>query len=167
MSQPGLWSNSMHFQVLILTRLMSGMGKESYWQAFNAGDYPRSILSSRLTALRKHCDRCTRNCISQSPILFDTLSWGGGCFGEKSWIAKTTTFKSCVSRRCKTCAISVHHLEILTCYQSWQINAWQLWLEAGLWKIYSRNDGIASFPRNPSAADTMWLQQVCMRNISV
>ena len=39
MSQLGLWSNSMHFQVLILTSSMSGKGKKSYWQAFSfAGD---------------------------------------------------------------------------------------------------------------------------------
>ena len=35
MSQPGLWSNSMHFQVLILTSSMSGKSKKSYWQAFS------------------------------------------------------------------------------------------------------------------------------------
>ena len=39
MSQPGLWSNFMHFQVLILTSWMSGKSKKSYWQAFcYAGD---------------------------------------------------------------------------------------------------------------------------------
>ena len=39
MSQPELWSNSMHFQVLILTNSMSGKIKKSYWQAFSyAGD---------------------------------------------------------------------------------------------------------------------------------
>ena len=39
MSQPGLRSNSMHFQVLILTSSMSGKRKKSYWQAFSyAGD---------------------------------------------------------------------------------------------------------------------------------
>ena len=39
MSQPGLRSNSMHFQVLILTSSMSGKSKKSYWQAFSyAGD---------------------------------------------------------------------------------------------------------------------------------
>ena len=35
MPQPGLWSNFMHFQVLVLTRSMSGKSKKSYWQAFN------------------------------------------------------------------------------------------------------------------------------------
>ena len=35
MSQPRLWSNSMHFQVLILTSSMSGKSKKSYWQAFS------------------------------------------------------------------------------------------------------------------------------------
>ena len=40
---------------------MSGKSKKSYWQAFSyAGDYPRSILSPRLSALRKHCGGCTR-----------------------------------------------------------------------------------------------------------
>ena len=34
MPQPGLWSNSMHFQVLVLTSSMSGKSKKSYWQAF-------------------------------------------------------------------------------------------------------------------------------------
>ena len=39
MSQPWLWSNFMHFQVLILTSSMSGKSKKSYWQAFSyAGD---------------------------------------------------------------------------------------------------------------------------------
>ena len=39
MPQPGLWSNSMHFQVLVLTSSMSGKSKKSYWQAFSyAGD---------------------------------------------------------------------------------------------------------------------------------
>ena len=39
MSQPGLWSNSMHFQVLILSSPMSGKCKKSYWQVFSyAGD---------------------------------------------------------------------------------------------------------------------------------
>ena len=39
MPQPGLWSNSVHFQVLVLTGSMSGKSKESYWQAFSyAGD---------------------------------------------------------------------------------------------------------------------------------
>ena len=46
MSQPGLWSNSMHFQVQILTSLMSGKGKLSYWQAFNnAGDSIQEAFS--------------------------------------------------------------------------------------------------------------------------
>ena len=36
MPQPGLWSNSMHFQVLmVLTSPMSGKSKKSYWQAFS------------------------------------------------------------------------------------------------------------------------------------
>ena len=35
MSQPGLWSNSMHFKVLILASSMSGKSKKSYWQAFS------------------------------------------------------------------------------------------------------------------------------------
>ena len=35
MPQPGLWSNSMHFQVLILSCSMPGKGKKSYWQAFS------------------------------------------------------------------------------------------------------------------------------------
>ena len=35
MSQPGLWSNSMHFQVLILTSPMSEKSMKSYWQAFS------------------------------------------------------------------------------------------------------------------------------------
>ena len=35
MSQPGLLSNSMHFQVLILTSSMSGKSNKSYWQAFS------------------------------------------------------------------------------------------------------------------------------------
>ena len=39
MPQPGLWSNSMHFQVLVLTSSMSGKSKKSYWQEFSyAGD---------------------------------------------------------------------------------------------------------------------------------
>ena len=39
MPQPGLWSNSMHFQVLVLTSSMPGKSKKSYWQAFSyAGD---------------------------------------------------------------------------------------------------------------------------------
>ena len=33
MPQPGLWSHSMHFQVLVLTSSMSGKSKKSYWQA--------------------------------------------------------------------------------------------------------------------------------------
>ena len=52
MPQPGLWSNSMHFQVLVLTSSMSGKSKKSYWQAFSyAGDsiheaffHPGSVL---------------------------------------------------------------------------------------------------------------------------
>ena len=40
MPQPGLWSNFMHFQVLVLTSSMSGKSKNLYWQAFGyAGDY--------------------------------------------------------------------------------------------------------------------------------
>ena len=40
MSQPGLWSISMHFQVLISTSSMSRKSMKSYWQAFSyAGDY--------------------------------------------------------------------------------------------------------------------------------
>ena len=35
MAQPGIWSNSMHFQVLVLTSSMSGKSKKSYWQAFS------------------------------------------------------------------------------------------------------------------------------------
>ena len=35
MPQPGLWSNSMHFQVLVLISSMSGKSKKSYWQAFS------------------------------------------------------------------------------------------------------------------------------------
>ena len=35
MSQPGLLSNSMHFQVLILTSSMSGKNKKTYWQAIS------------------------------------------------------------------------------------------------------------------------------------
>ena len=39
MPQPGLWSNSMRFQVLVLTSSMPGKSKKSYWQAFSyAGD---------------------------------------------------------------------------------------------------------------------------------
>ena len=39
MPHPGLVSNYMHFQVLILTSSMSGMSKKSYWQAFSySGD---------------------------------------------------------------------------------------------------------------------------------
>ena len=39
MTQPGLWSNSMHFQVLVLTSSMSGKSKKLYWQALSyAGD---------------------------------------------------------------------------------------------------------------------------------
>ena len=41
MSQPGLWSNSMHFQVLVLTSSMSEKSKKSYWQAFS---YPRDSI---------------------------------------------------------------------------------------------------------------------------
>ena len=38
MSQPGLWSNSMHFQVLVLTSSI-GKSKTLYWQVFSyAGD---------------------------------------------------------------------------------------------------------------------------------
>ena len=40
MPQPGLRPNSMHFQVLVLTSLMSGKSKKTYWQAFSyAGDF--------------------------------------------------------------------------------------------------------------------------------
>ena len=35
MSQPELWSNSMHFQALILTGPMSGKSKKPYWKAFS------------------------------------------------------------------------------------------------------------------------------------
>ena len=35
MPQPGLWSNSMHFQGPVLTSSMSGKSKKSYWQAFS------------------------------------------------------------------------------------------------------------------------------------
>ena len=35
MQQPGLWSHSMHFQVLVLTGSMSGKSKKAYWQAFS------------------------------------------------------------------------------------------------------------------------------------
>ena len=35
MPQPGFWSNSMHFQVLVLISLMSGKSKNSYWQAIS------------------------------------------------------------------------------------------------------------------------------------
>ena len=35
MPQPGLWSNFMHFQVLVLTSSMSGKSKKSYWQALS------------------------------------------------------------------------------------------------------------------------------------
>ena len=35
MPQPGLWSNSMHFQVLVLTSSIPGKSKKSYWQAFS------------------------------------------------------------------------------------------------------------------------------------
>ena len=39
MPQPGLWSNSINFQVLVLTSSMSGQSKKSYWQALSyAGD---------------------------------------------------------------------------------------------------------------------------------
>ena len=34
MPQPVLWSNSMHFQVLVLTSSMPGKSKNLYWQAF-------------------------------------------------------------------------------------------------------------------------------------
>ena len=45
MSQSGLWSNSMHFQVLILTSSMSGKSKKSYWQAFSySGDSIREAF---------------------------------------------------------------------------------------------------------------------------
>ena len=38
--EPGLRSNSMHFQMLVLTSSMSGKSKKSYWQAFTyAGDF--------------------------------------------------------------------------------------------------------------------------------
>ena len=58
MPQPGLWSNSMHFQVLVLTSSMSGKSKKSYWQAFSyAGDsiheaffYLDSVLSESTVA---------------------------------------------------------------------------------------------------------------------
>ena len=35
MPQPGLWSNSMHYKVLVLTSSKSGKSKESFWQAFS------------------------------------------------------------------------------------------------------------------------------------
>ena len=39
MPQPGLRSNSMHFQVMVLTSSMSGKSKKSYWQVFSySGD---------------------------------------------------------------------------------------------------------------------------------
>ena len=39
MPQPGLWSNSVHFQVLVLTSSMPGKSMKSYWQAISyAGD---------------------------------------------------------------------------------------------------------------------------------
>ena len=97
--------------------------------------YPRSILSPpRLSALGKHCDGCTRglyHSVTDSIRLTELRWWM--LWRENNWIETTTTFKSCVFRRCQTCALSVHHLESLSCFQSWQINAWQLWLEAGLW----------------------------------
>ena len=131
MSQPGLWSNFMHFQVLILTSSMSGKSKKSYWQAFGyAGDSIHKAFfhlgsvplestvadaldkcicklswpfSSRLWCLTVSLLLfhwypgsgvvldCIDSwslpsfllCISQSPILFDSLRWGSGYFGEK------------------------------------------------------------------------------------
>ena len=129
MSQPGLWSNSMHFQVL--TSSMSGKSKKSYWQAFsNARDSIHEVffhlgsvplestmadaleyyicklswlLSSRLwcltvSLLLSHWYPgsgvvldCIDSwslpsfllCISQSPILFDSLRWRSGYFTRK------------------------------------------------------------------------------------
>ena len=131
MSQPGLWSNSMHFQVLILTSSMSGKSKKSYWQAFSyardsiheaffhLGSVP--LESTVADALEKYICKlswplgcrlwcltkslllshwypgsgvvldCIDSwslpsfliCISQSPILFDSLRWRSEYLGEK------------------------------------------------------------------------------------
>ena len=94
MSQPGFWSDSIRFRVLKLTGSLSGNGKVSCWrdsamQGFsNARDAfqeafcylrPISLESGVTDALEEYV--C--NCISQTPILFDSLSEGGGCFREK------------------------------------------------------------------------------------
>ena len=131
MPQPGLWLNTINFQVLVLTSSMSWQSKKSYWQAFSyAGDSIHEAffhlgsvplestvadalelcicklswpLGSRLwcltvSLLLSHwypgpgvvldcIDSWSLSsfllCISQSLILFDSLRWGGGCFGEK------------------------------------------------------------------------------------
>ena len=137
MPQPGLWSNSMHFQVLVLTSSMSGNSKKSYRQAFSyAGDsiheaffhlgsvplestvvdaldvgltswlslsvcyFPIGILGQVWYLIYRFLIFVAfLTCISQSPILFDSLRWGGGCFGEKKLNCKNYHFQElCFSK---------------------------------------------------------------------
>ena len=163
MSQPGLWSNSMHFQVLILTSSMSGKSKKSYWQAFSyardsiheaffhLGSVPLEstvadaleyicklscLLSSRLWCLT--VSLLLSNWYPGSGVVLDCIDFDlcrlsyfvlashrycsthcvdvVNIWENKSWIAKTTTSKSCDSRRCQTCAVPVYHLENLICH---------------------------------------------------
>ena len=147
MSQPGLWSNFMHFQVLILTSSMSGKSKKSYRKAFSyAGDSIHKAffhlgsvpLESTLADALEKCIcklswpfssrllcltvslllfhwypgssvvlDCIDSwslpsfllCISQSPILFDSLRWDSGYFGEKKLNCKNYHFQElCFSK---------------------------------------------------------------------
>ena len=123
MPQPGFCSDSMHFRVLIVSGSLSRNGKISRWmdsamQGFsNARDAfqeafcylsPGHLEISLTDALEEYVCKLYQ----PDAMLFDSLSEGGGRFRNKSLITKPTTFKSCVSQRCQTCAISIHHLEI-------------------------------------------------------
>ena len=158
MPQPWFWSDSINFWVLILSCSLSGNGNISFWQAFsNARDsiqeafcslHPVSLKSSVTGALEEYVNR-RRYCLTE---------WRWWMFWRKKLPPSRATFLEVVKR--------VHYQFILW-KSATDINPDKPIPDSYGWKRDFGYGDIAFWPWSPSAADKMWLQQVCMRNISV
>ena len=173
MSQPGFLWDSIHFRVLILSGLWSGNGKISCWQAFNNSRdsiqealcylRPGSLKSSVTDALEKYV------CILYQPdadIVWLTV-WSWWMFWRKK--LNCVTYHLQALRFSKVSKVRIINSSFWNPHLALILTNQCLTIMVGSGTVIDvfHNDDIASWSWSPSAADKLWLQHVCMRNISV